>query len=49
MRSAWVRMSTALVVCLNSASIAVWMVLSLSDTSSNGESELAVVVNENFI
>jgi hypothetical protein len=41
-------MSTALVVCLNSASIAVWMVLSLSDTSSNGESELAMVVNENF-
>ena len=48
MRPAWVRMSTALVVCLNSASIAVWMVVSLSDTRSNGESELAMVVNENL-
>jgi hypothetical protein len=37
------------VVCLNSASIAVWMVLSLSDTSPNGESELAMVVKENLI
>ena len=48
-RSAWVGMPTALVVCLNSASIAVWMVLSLSDASSNGEGELAMVVDENFI
>ena len=49
MRSAWVRMSTALVVCLNSASIAVWMVLSLPDTRTNGESDLAMVVKGNFI
>ena len=49
MQSAWVRMSTALVVCLNSASIAVWMVVSLSDTRSSGDSEFAMVLKENFI
>jgi len=40
--------TAALVVCLDSAPIAVWMVSSLPDTDSNGESELAMVVDENL-
>ena len=48
-RSAWVRMSTALVVCLNSASVALWMASSLFVTSSIGESVFAMVVDEKFI
>ena len=49
MRSALLRMVTALLVCLVSASNAVWMESSLLLTSSIGESVVAMVVREKFI
>ena len=49
MRLALVRIDIALLVCLKSASTAVFIAVSLSATRSTGESDLAMMVEESFI